>query len=164
MILAGWNCAECLTFNGEERGPRDECRSCGKPRRTLALDIETYLSRMRLMEANLRTTQDASTRMLHEKRALVEENEKLKADLKSEVRVNNALGVEVDGATKSHAELLGESYELTRLLNRALDMLEVVNLDLAGHACRRYGDKPCWLCEDLKRSEALVLELKKRFT
>jgi hypothetical protein len=66
MIAAGWNCAECLTFNGEEHSPRDRCRSCNEPRRSLGLDIEAYMRRMRLLEDNLTAAQEAGSRAVRE--------------------------------------------------------------------------------------------------
>ncbi|HYX19583.1 MAG TPA: hypothetical protein VFA98_01915 [Thermoanaerobaculia bacterium] len=32
IVLAGWSCASCKAFNGEEKAPRLECRCCGKVR------------------------------------------------------------------------------------------------------------------------------------
>ncbi len=28
-LIRGWKCPSCQTFNGEECGPREQCRSCG---------------------------------------------------------------------------------------------------------------------------------------
>lgn len=33
IILKGWWCLYCDTFNGEEKEPRAECRHCGKEKR-----------------------------------------------------------------------------------------------------------------------------------
>ena len=66
MILPGWNCAECFSFNGEEKEPRNECRSCGKPRKTFTIPLQTLVSYIQLLEENLRKAQESGT-ALHER-------------------------------------------------------------------------------------------------
>lgn len=69
MILPGWNCADCLTFNGEEKTPLHECRACGKPRKTFGLPLETMMRHLRALEENLCATQQRCTRQEEELRA-----------------------------------------------------------------------------------------------
>lgn len=69
MILPGWNCAECLTFNGEEKEPLHVCRACGKPRKTFGLPLETMMRHLRTLEENLCATQQRCTRQEEELRA-----------------------------------------------------------------------------------------------
>lgn len=30
IVLRGWTCPSCKVFNGEEKAPRVDCRSCGR--------------------------------------------------------------------------------------------------------------------------------------
>jgi hypothetical protein len=70
IILPGWNCASCLVFNGEEKAPQGECRSCGAARKTFGLPLESVMQRMRLLEENLSSVQTRCKELLEDNRML----------------------------------------------------------------------------------------------
>jgi len=69
LCLPGWNCAHCLSFNGEAKEPRSECRACGAARASFGLPLESVLRHARLLEENLASVHERCDELLEAERA-----------------------------------------------------------------------------------------------